>query len=149
MESIVKKIPFSVLDDCEIRCLMVEDEPWFNSIDLCDALGFRDENDKQKSKNKRAQALRVHVHDDDKTNFETLLSTVKVYINPNLDGNVGQIIYVNESGLFSLAFGRRSLLRGYLNVGSQARCSPQSAKKVFTVAIMSIGAMIRNWGTTR
>jgi prophage antirepressor-like protein len=86
---------------------MVEDEPWFNSIDLCNALGFRDENDKHKSKHKRAQALRVHVHDDDKTNFEALLSTVKVYINPNLDGNVGQIIYVNESGLYSLAFGSK------------------------------------------
>ena len=107
MESIVKKVPFSVFDDCDIGCLMVGDEPWFNSIDLCNALGFKDDNDKQNSKHKRAQALRVHVHDDDKTKFETLVSTVQVYKNPNLDGSVGKVIYINESGLYSLAFGSK------------------------------------------
>ena len=63
MESIVKKIPFSVFDDCEIGCIMVDDEPWFNSIDLCKALGFS-------SKQARNQALTSHVHDDDKTHLK-------------------------------------------------------------------------------
>ena len=70
MESIVKKIPFSVLDDCDIRCLMVEDEPWFNSIDLCNALGFN-------TKDTRKQALKTHVDPEDKTHFKSLLCQVK------------------------------------------------------------------------
>ena len=100
MESIVKKVPFSVLDDCEIGCIMVDDEPWFNSIDLCNSLGFS-------SRKTRSQALTSHVHDDDKTNFETLVSTVHVHKNGDMDASVGKVIYINESGLYSLAFGSK------------------------------------------
>ena len=100
MESIVKKIPFSVLDDCEIGCIMVDDEPWFNSIDLCNSLGFS-------SRKTRNQALTSHVHDDDKTNFETLVSTVHVHKKGDMDASVGKVIYINESGLYSLAFGSK------------------------------------------
>ena len=91
---------FSEIGDAEIGCVFVDDEPYFNSIDLCNVLGFE-------TKNKRAQAIRTHVHDDDKTNFETLASHVQVYENPNLDCSVGKVICMNESGLYSLAFGSK------------------------------------------
>jgi len=130
MDSIVKKISFAAVGDCEIGCIMIGEEPnhelYFDSIDLCNALGF-------KSNESRKQALRTHVHHDDKTNFESLLSRVQVYENPNLDGvchsdkessqtmvcrshggknipmgaAVGKVIFVNESGLYSLAFGSK------------------------------------------
>ena len=76
MDSIVKKIPFCASGDCEIGCLMVGDEPYFDSIDLCNALGF-------KTKQARGQALQTHVHQDDKTNFESLVSQSQV--NENID----------------------------------------------------------------
>ena len=100
MESIVKKVPFSVIDDCEIGCLMVEDEPWFNSIDLCNALGFDD-------KDSRKQALKTHVDPIDKTNIKSLLCQVHGGKNIPMDASVGKVIYINESGLYSLAFGSK------------------------------------------
>jgi prophage antirepressor-like protein len=60
---------------------MVEDEPWFNSIDLCKALGFS-------SKQARNQAFTTHVHDVDKAKFETLISEVQANKNIDLDGSV-------------------------------------------------------------
>ena len=100
MSSIVKKIPCSLIGDCEIGCVMVDDEPWFNSIDVCHACGF-------KSKQSRGQALTTHVHDDDRQSLEFLLSVSQSMRNIDLVGNDGVIIYINESGLYSLAFGSK------------------------------------------
>ena len=71
MNQIVKKVKCSVIGDVEIGCVYDddEDESYFNSIDLCTALGFE-------TRNQRAQALRTHVHQDDKTSFQTILPTL-------------------------------------------------------------------------
>ena len=114
MESIVQKIPFFVLDDCEIRCLMIEDEPWFNSIDLCKALGFS-------SKQARNQALTSHVHDDDKTHLKSLLCQVKVNVFIDLTVTTEQLIMLMSLVCIRSPLVARSLLRGYSNVGLQAR----------------------------
>ena len=100
MSQIVKKVKFAAIGDVEIGCVMVEDEPRFNSIDLCTALGFE-------TKDQRKQALKTHVHSDDKESFKSLVSKLQGDINPPLDGSVCNVIYVNESGLYSLAFGSR------------------------------------------
>ena len=100
MSQIVKKVKFAAIGDVEIGCVMVEDEPRFNSIDLCTALGFE-------TKDQRKQALKTHVHSNDKESFKSLVSKLQGDINPPLDGSVCKVIYVNESGLYSLAFGNR------------------------------------------
>jgi prophage antirepressor-like protein len=101
---LVKKVPFMAIGDAEIGCIVVgegvDEELYFDSIDLCNALGFN-------TKDSRKQALRTHVHPDDKTKFETLLSLVQGGKNIPLDGSVGKVIFINESGLYSLAFGSK------------------------------------------
>ena len=51
--------------------------------------------------------MQTHVHRDDKTNLKSLLSMVKVNGNVDLVNNDGAIIFLNESGLYSLAFGSK------------------------------------------
>ena len=102
MSQIVKKVKFAAIGDVEIRCIYDDDaeESYFNTIDLCTALGFE-------TKDQRKQALKTHVHSDDKESFKSLVSKLQGDINPPLDGSVCNVIYVNESGLYSLAFGSR------------------------------------------
>jgi prophage antirepressor-like protein len=100
MDSIVKEKPFSAIGDCMIGCIMVGDEPYFNSIDLCSVLGFAD-------KDSRKQALKTHVDPVDKTNIKSLLCQVRGGKNIPMDASVGKVIFINESGLYSLAFGSK------------------------------------------
>ena len=57
------------------------------------------------SKEAHSPVLKTRVHQDDKTTCQTSVSKLKVNENIDLAGSDGSIIFVNESGLFSLAFG--------------------------------------------
>ena len=95
---LVKKIPFAALGNVQIDCIMVGNAPWFRAVDICKPLGFVTNDD-------RKYVMKTYVHVDDKMNFKTVVSQlhgVKYY---PMDASIGNALFINQSGLYSLVFG--------------------------------------------
>lgn len=69
-----------------IRTVMIDDEPWFVGRDLATALGYK----------KPETSLRDRVSEEDTIKHGT-----------HTKGGIQQLLYVNESGLYSLIFGSK------------------------------------------
>lgn len=72
---------FSSDDFGDIRTTIIDGEPWFVSKDMADILGYTN----------TAKAIRDHVDDEDKLTERIVLS-----------GQNREVIFINESGLYSL-----------------------------------------------
>lgn len=70
----------------DIRTVMIDDEPWFVGRDLATALGYK----------KPETSLRDRVSEEDTIKHGTPTK-----------GGIQQLLYVNESGLYSLIFGSK------------------------------------------
>lgn len=77
-------MPFA-FDDCLVRAVTREGEPWFNAKDVCTALGFANP----------WQAVETHVEKDDLQKLEVIDSF----------GRAQSTNHVSESGLYALIFG--------------------------------------------
>ena len=70
----------------QVRAIMKDGEPWFSGKDVAVALGYSNPH----------KAIRDHVDDEDKLTERTVLS-----------GQNREVIFINESGLYSLIFSSR------------------------------------------
>ena len=73
-----------------IRTVIINGEPWFSGKDVGEALGYENTKD----------AIKKHVFDEDRSVFQrSQFATLEI---PNRG-----MIFVNESGLYSLIFGEQ------------------------------------------
>ena len=73
----------------KVQCLTVEGNPWFKGKDVADILGYT---------NSR-KAIGDHVEDEDKIKFEEVSKGNETL---RLPGNSKNIVFINESVLYSL-----------------------------------------------
>ena len=77
----------------QVRCMMIDDEPWFVGKDIATALGFENP----------TKAVRDHVDNDDK-------KMGVQNVTPSITDSLGRTQYptwINESGIYSLVFSSR------------------------------------------
>ena len=72
-----------------VQCMCVKGEPWFKGKDVATILGYQN----------TKQAIRVNVDEDDKKKLEEVSKGLS---DSPLPGNSKNIVFINESGLYSL-----------------------------------------------
>jgi prophage antirepressor-like protein len=78
--------------DKTIRVVGTNDNPWFCGKDICDILSYSN----------YKQALKLNVDPENKNDLKSLNSLFDLNLKPT--HNEGQMIYMNEEGLYSLIF---------------------------------------------
>ena len=91
MNSITK---FSCEDiaGAEISCTIVNGETRFKAKDIVTILGYSN----------TKKAVQTNVDDEDKKQFKDLDDMVHGSLNCPMDGSISRVVFVNESGLYSL-----------------------------------------------
>ena len=81
----------------ELPVIKYEDEIWFKAVVVATILKYTNQR----------KAILDHVDPEDKRKLSELMSKSKRNESLRLKGNEGNIIYINESGLYSLIFGSK------------------------------------------
>lgn len=93
-------VPFLFENESTVRCLTIDDEPWFVGKDVAKTLGYKD----------TVNALKCHVETEDKrgwrfaTPYETEDRRGYRFGTPS---GTQEMTIINESGLYSLIFGSK------------------------------------------
>jgi prophage antirepressor-like protein len=85
----IKKI-LTYNDTDNVKVMGTTDDPWFCGRDVCEILKYTN----------HKQALRIHVDPENKNNLKSLNSLFELNLKPT--HNEGQVVYINEEGLYSL-----------------------------------------------
>ncbi len=96
---LVKKVKFCANGDAEFGCVYDDDEEesYFNTIDLCTDLGSE-----TKANGANVEDACASGRQDE---FSNVSLTAPGLWKSKLDGSLGDVIFVNESGLYSPVFG--------------------------------------------
>lgn len=81
----------------KVKAIGNKDEFWFKAKDIADILGYSN----------TRQAIIENVSEKDKEKYKVLCEKLTVYPTDGYKSNEGSIIYINESGLYSLIMGSK------------------------------------------
>ena len=92
MTNQIEKYYCEQLSGAEINCVVVDGSPWFKAEDVVTILGYSD----------KKQAVQINVDTEDKQQLKSLVCMVRGGKNTPMDASDQNIMFINESGLYSL-----------------------------------------------